>query len=430
MSHFLLPVLRLLLIAVVVFPWGSKVQGQAPDKRQDYSVFEPSPQRANGLKVVFLAGDEEYRSEEAFPMLAKILAKHHGFHCTVLFPINPETGEIDPNNQVNIPHLDLLDQADLVIMGWRFRHPPAESMQHFLKYLQAGKPIIGIRTSTHAFAFPGDAPEELRRLTWNAEDWPGGFGKQILGETWVSHHGNHGGESTRGVIEPENSEHPILRGVNDVWGPTDVYGINQLPADAKVLLRGQVLAGMQPDAPPVDGEKNNPLMPLVWAREISAAPGLPTGRYVCSTIGAAEDFSSPGLRRLLVNACYWCTGRESDIRPEMSVEFAAPYEPTRFGFNAFQTGRTPRDYDIPRPDLASTPSEQTESLPMTTAPPGQPCRQLPTCPPAAQSNFRNSDRFWTSQLRTRNRCSSQNWRFSTGSLGKFRGVVYDFTSRK
>ena len=230
-------------------------------------------------------------------------------------------------------------------MGWRFRHPPADAMQHFLKYLEAGKPVIGIRTSTHAFAFPGDAPKELQRLTWNSQDWPGGFGKQVLGETWVSHHGNHGGESTRGVVEPANANHPVLKGVEDVWGPTDVYGINQLPADAKVLLRGQVLTGMQPSDPPVAGAKNEPMMPLVWTREISAAPGLPVGRYVCSTIGAAEDFSSAGLRRLLVNACYWCTGREADIKPDSSVEFVSPYQPTKFGFNAFQKGRTPRDHD-------------------------------------------------------------------------------------
>lgn len=346
MAHpFFRPGLLLLAWILTCHVLVLSLAGQTTSERQDYCVYKPEAGQANGLKIVFLAGDEEYRSEEAFPMLAKILARHHGFHCTVLFPINPETGEIDPNNQVNIPRLDLLDDADLVVMGWRFRHPPADAMQHFLKYLEAGKPVIGIRTSTHAFAFPGDAPKELQRLTWNSQDWPGGFGKQVLGETWVSHHGNHGGESTRGVVEPANANHPVLKGVEDVWGPTDVYGINQLPADAKVLLRGQVLTGMQPSDPPVAGAKNEPMMPLVWTREISAAPGLPVGRYVCSTIGAAEDFSSAGLRRLLVNACYWCTGREADIKPDSSVEFVSPYQPTKFGFNAFQKGQTPRDHD-------------------------------------------------------------------------------------
>lgn len=338
-----------LLLLLVLLPqsvWSQTVAEQASKAtRQDYCVYEPEPAKANGLHIVFLSGDEEYRSEEAFPMLAKILARHHGFRCTVLFPINPETGEIDPNNQVNIPHLEFLDSADLVVMGWRFRHPPAEAMEHFLKYLEAGKPIIGIRTSTHAFSFPGEAPDNLKRLTWNAGDWPGGFGKQVLGETWVSHHGNHGGESTRGVIEPGNGEHPVLKGVKDVWGPTDVYGINSLPQDSIVLLRGQVLTGMKPTDSPVEGKKNDPMMPLVWAREISAVPGAPAGRYICSTIGAAEDFSSEGLRRLLVNACYWCTGREADIKADSSVEFVSPYEPTKFGFNAFQKGRTPRNYD-------------------------------------------------------------------------------------
>ncbi len=93
-----------------------------------------------GKKVVLVSGDEEYRSEEALPQLAKILATHHGFDATVLFAINPESGLIDPNYSSNIPGLEKLKDADLMIIATRFRELPDDQMQHIVDYLKAGKP--------------------------------------------------------------------------------------------------------------------------------------------------------------------------------------------------------------------------------------------------------------------------------------------------
>ena len=321
-------------------------QTVSPQTRQDFCVYSPSPERANGKRIVFLAGDEEYRSEEAFPMLAKILARHHGFTCTVLFSINPESGEIDPDNQSNIPGMESLDSADLIVMGWRFRNPSEESMKHFIRYMTEGKPIIGIRTSTHAFQFPQTANAELKKFTWNSSEWPGGFGRQVLGDTWVAHHGHHGQESTRGIIEPGVSSHPILTGVTDIWGPTDVYAVGKLPDDAEVLVRGQVIAGMKPNDPPLAGPKNDPMMPVIWTRQIQVVANKPVTRVVCSTIGSADDFESEGLRRTLINACYWSMHLEAEIKENANVNFVDPYKPTKFGFGAFQKGKTPRDYDF------------------------------------------------------------------------------------
>jgi hypothetical protein len=106
-----------------------------------------------GKHIVFISGDEEYRSEEAFPMLGKMLAERHGFTCTVLFSQNPETTEINPDNQTNIPGMSHLEQADLVILGLRFRELPDEDMKYFDDYFKAGKPFISLRTSTHAFNY-------------------------------------------------------------------------------------------------------------------------------------------------------------------------------------------------------------------------------------------------------------------------------------
>src|SRR6266496_2850335 len=127
--------------------------GATPIIARDWVVYEGKQGPGRGKHIVFLSGDEEYRSEEGFPMLAKILATRHGFKCTVLFPINPADGTIDPNNQTNLTGLAALDSADLCVMGLRFRELPDAEMKHFVDYLNRGGPIIGLRTSTHAFSY-------------------------------------------------------------------------------------------------------------------------------------------------------------------------------------------------------------------------------------------------------------------------------------
>ena len=307
----------------------------------DYPAPTESPQQ--GKKIVLISGDEEYRSEEALPMLGQILARRHGFDCRVLFAINPQDGTIDPNCQQNIPGMEALASADLVVMALRFRQLPDEQMKYFDEYLRAGKPILGLRTSTHAFRYPADCESPFARYSFDSATWPGGFGKQVLGETWISHHGHHKKESTRGVIEPAQRAHPILRGVTDVWGPTDVYGIGNLPEGCEVLLRGQVLVGMDPSDTPVVGEKNDPMMPLAWVRNYQVSDDR-SARIFCTTLGASQDFLSEGSRRLVVNACYWCLGLEAKIEPGSNVDFVSEYSPTPYGFDSFVPDRRPRDH--------------------------------------------------------------------------------------
>ncbi len=180
-------------------------------------------------------------------MLGKILSEHHGFKCTVLFPIDKDSGEINPNEQTNLPGIESVDSADFVILGLRFRELPDDNMKHLVDYVEAGKPIMGLRTSTHAFNYSRDKKSPYAKWSFNSKDWSGGFGRQILGETWINHHGEHGGESTRGVLVESDKSHALLRGVEDVWGPTDVYEVRDtLPNDSNVLMLGQVLEGMQP----------------------------------------------------------------------------------------------------------------------------------------------------------------------------------------
>jgi type 1 glutamine amidotransferase len=294
---------------------------------------------------VLVSGDEEYRSEEVCPMLGKILAVRHGFTCTVLFAIDPESGAIDPAVQTHIPGLGALEEADLMVVFTRFRELPDQDMRHFDAYVQSGRPIVGLRTATHAFDYRRNPESPYARYSWDSAAWPGGFGRQVLGETWVSHHGAHGRESTRGVVEPERAGHPVLRGVADVWGPTDVYTA-QPPPDAVVLLRGQVLDGMQPGAARLAGSKNDPCMPIAWVRRFTGRAGV-AARVFCTTMGAATDLESEGLRRLVVNACYWAMGLEDAIPAGgADVDYVGEYAPSPFGFGGAKRGVFPADHRL------------------------------------------------------------------------------------
>ena len=299
-----------------------------------------------GKHIVLIAGDDEYRSEEALPMLGKILAVRHGFKCTVLFPVNND-GIIQPNYQKNIPGLDALATADLVIMGLRFRNLPDEQMAAIDRYLESGKPIIGVRTSTHAFKIPSDRKYHRYSFNFRGEQWSGGFGQRVLGDTWVSHHGKHGKESCRAVVNDKFADHPILRGVDDVWGSTDVYEIKRLGESADVLMRGQILEGMKPTDKAVEDERNNPMMPLVWTKTYKTKSGKDS-RIFCTTMGAATDFESEDLRRLLVNASLWSLEMAEKIQPDLDVSYVEPYDPTNFGFKRFQKDRKPSFYDLKR----------------------------------------------------------------------------------
>jgi hypothetical protein len=325
------------LTLVLVFSTGAGGLGA-----DSWIVYDGATGPGKGKQVVLVSGDEEYRSEEALPQLAKILALRHGFKCTVLFAIGND-GTIDPNRADNIPGLEQLRSADLMIIATRFRNLPDDQMKEVVDYVESGRPIIGMRTATHAFNLRSAT---YAKYSWNSKAWDGGFGRQVLGETWVNHHGHHGRESTRGIIAPGAKHHPIVRGLEngDIWGPTDVYEAHP-PSDCTPLLLGQVLQGMKPADAPVEGNKNDPMMPIAWIKSYTGQQGK-TARIFTTTMGAATDLESEGLRRLLVNAAYWAVGLEDKIPDRSNVELVGDYHPLPFGFNAFKKGVKPEDHAI------------------------------------------------------------------------------------
>ncbi len=268
-----------------------------------------------GKHIVLISGDEEYRSEEALPQLGKILAKHHGFKCTVLFAIDPKTGIIDPNNRSNIPGLEALKDADLMIIATRFRDLPDAQMKHIDDYLKSGRPVIGMRTATHAFNIRGNKTYAHYGNGYRGKEdgaWRGGFGGYILGDWWLNHHGGHKREATGGIIAKGAEDHPITNGIKDrdIWGDTDVYGVRlPLPKGSQHIVMGAVLKGMKVDDPPVEGKKNNPMMPVSWTKTYKI-PGGKEGKVFTTTMGSSSDLVSEGTRRMMVNAVYWTLGME------------------------------------------------------------------------------------------------------------------------
>jgi len=305
-------------------------------RADDWITYEGKEGPGKGKHVVFLAGDEEYRSEEGLPMLAKILSQRHGFRSTVLFSVN-DKGEIDPDNQKSLSNAAALDDADAIVMLLRFRNWPEETFKRFDAAVARGVPVIGLRTSTHAFN--------------NASH--GMFGKQVLGEQWVSHWGGHKREATRGVIEASAKDDPILRGVDDVFGDSDVYEAYP-PDDATILVRGAVLKGMGHGDPPADYRKkrssdqaeqgvNDPMMPVAWTRVVKNKAGT-ENKIFCTTMGAATDLESEGLRRLVVNSVFWSLGLE--VPEKANVEVVDPYHPSDYGFKTYRTGVKPADHAL------------------------------------------------------------------------------------
>jgi len=322
-------------------------------------VFEGGAGPGKGKHIVFLAGDHEYRSEESLPALARILAKHHGFKCTVLFNIDPATGVIVAGNS-NMPGLEALGSADLAVVFLRFQSLPAEQMKHLDDYLHRGGPVVGLRTATHAFKINANEPFAKYSYNHKSPDFELGFGHQVLGQTWVGHYGRNHQQSTRITINDNQKMHPILRGVKDIW--VQAGGYVGKPTDGEILTMAQPLNGMKPDSP-VDATK--PRMPSEWTRTYTSASGI-RARVFTTLYGTSEDILNDGYRRMIVNGCYWALRLEGAIRPDASVAFVGPFQPNTFGGDAYARGIRPEMYagfDSPIPANNNTGESKARAQP-------------------------------------------------------------------
>jgi len=251
--------------------------------------------RRKQYHVVFVTGDDEYRSEITMPFIAQLLGRQRRvkFKSTVLYAVDPQTGERNPKYQKNIDGLEVLKTADLVVFFLRFRALPDEQLRFILDYVNSGKPIVGLRTSTHAFRYP----EGHENAKYND-----GFGREVFGQKWITHHGH---KSTTDVLAiPEVADHPILRGIYATKSPfrcsSWLYHVEPLVGDCKPLLMGTSINSNK-----VDDQDEYPLkQPVAWTKTYKGAPVFFT------TLGHPKDFEDDSVRRLLINGILWALGLE------------------------------------------------------------------------------------------------------------------------
>ena len=337
--------LRHLLSAIVLLLCCGQAFAHPIPESPKWLTFPGGEGPGKGKHIVLITADQEYRSEQSMPMMAKILSKHHGFDCTVLFGVN-EKGEVDPTSPVypkkgkeaefkphNIPGLKHLASADLVVFFTRLLTLPKDQLEHIVSYVDSGKPMIALRTGNHGFR--GALPYKINGKNVN-------FGRDVLGGSFMGHHGRWHADSTRGTVVEALKNHPIVAGVTDIWGPSDVYRTykegTSLPEDCTALVWGQPLMGRNHDDAP--NTKKVPL-PVAWFKTWKTSEGK-NARVFHSTMGSAKDLQSAGLRRMVINAAYWGMGMEAAISPDSSVDYVGAYKPLASGFNYEKLGVFPK----------------------------------------------------------------------------------------
>jgi type 1 glutamine amidotransferase/nicotinamidase-related amidase len=214
---------------------------------------------AKPAKVVVITAEQEYKSKETLP------AFFESAEVVAALGKGAETVLISSDSPSDIPGLEALDDADLLVLYARRRTLPAEQIDRVRAYLAKGRPLVAIRTSSHAF-----------------ENWPE-FDGEVLGCDYQGHHGNDG--STAVVFAPDATDDPLLRGVTPFEGRGSLYRSNPLAATARPLLVGTW--------------RGEPEEPAAWTNTYKG------GRVFYTSLGHADDFASPGFRRLLLNAVLW-----------------------------------------------------------------------------------------------------------------------------
>ncbi len=329
----------------------------------DRVVYKGDEGPGKGRHLVLVASDHEYRAEETIPALARILSVHGGFDCTVVFGVT-EQGEIQAGIS-NLPAIPVLSKADGLVLFARFLALPPEQMKHLDDYVNRGGPVVGLRTSTHAFKYDknrANDPYVKYDFKYAGKDFKGGFGEQILGQSWVGHYGQNHRQSTRIDLVAEKKNHPILRGVSKVHVQAGGYNAEAQP-DWNILTMAQPLMSMQPDG------KNDPQKPPMaseWTREYTAKNGK-KGRVFTSLYGASQDLLNPGYRRLILNGIYWSVGLEEKIKADSKIDFVGPYNPSKFQIRGEVKGVKPEMYADLKGPIPADPKAALQKVESVTA---------------------------------------------------------------
>jgi len=295
--------------------------GTATDKKKPPIGKETVPH------IVFVTGDEEYRSEESMPMLARLAKRELGAKVTICYALD-SLGIIDPNRSDHIAGLEALESADLMVLFTRFRSIPKKERDHIVNYVESGKPMVGFRTTTHAFFYENDSTQTY----WNNE-WPA----KVFGQQWITHHGHFedGNAPLTKVTKVDSTKkHPILRGFDDFEAYSWLYHVDggdwKLQGDSSPFLMGRSLRSKhEMDGRLEEFPINNP---VAWTKSYTGSSGK-KARVFFTTLGHPFDFKHAIMRKLSLNGIYWALGKEDEIPVTgVNVNLVHRYEPNNSGF--------------------------------------------------------------------------------------------------
>lgn len=224
-------------------------------------------------KIAFVIGEPEYSSLQTMPRIGEELAMRYGYQVTVcVTSVVPDEPRF-PLSEFS--RLEALADADLMAVYTRFRVLPDRQMETIKAFLDSGRPVVGLRTATHAFHFPADSK-------W--QPWNDGFGRDVFGTPWISHHG-HSSRTDVSVV-PTAKKHPILKGVDNQFRARSwLYDVLPLSKPCEQLLWGTPIV---PEKPPQEN-------PVAWTTAHNQ------GRVFFTTLGHPQEFDIPSFRSLLTN---------------------------------------------------------------------------------------------------------------------------------
>ena len=266
------------------------------------NAFESSAQsKAKKPLIVFVTGDHEYSSEATMPLIAAELERNYGMRTIVL------KSAPDHNSEENIPGLEALKDADLAVFFLRWRRLPEDQLKYIDDYLKSGKPLMGFRTTTHAFNFPaGHKSEKWNGFAELAFGAPGGWGK--------GGHTHYGHLSTTDVsVIPAQTKNPILTGVAPNFH-ADSWLYHVLP---DYPLKGSTWLLMGKSVNPERAAIDNP---VAWTWKTAAG-----GKSFMTTLGHPLDFNNPSFQRLVINAIHWTVGKPVPKTWAGKIEMNVPY---------------------------------------------------------------------------------------------------------
>ena len=246
------------------------------------SLFFNGVRKEKDLNIIFISGCNEYVSHITLPEYKKKLeSKYPHVKVTILQANGPIN---DKDEYSNLDGTDALKDCDVLLTLVRRTTISGKAIDDIKKYINSGKPLVALRTSSHGF-----------------QSWPG-FDKEVLGGNYTDHYagspekraigadgmrytvGEPSGPVQNEIINQENKNHPVLAGIQNFSSKYSLYKTSPIARDATLLLTGKTSEGEEP---------------VAWTRTHNG------GRVIYIGLGGMQDWQNPVFVKLVTNALFW-----------------------------------------------------------------------------------------------------------------------------